>query len=923
MAGSRTTGVSDRFYMQQRLPKFSSVDEARRGVVALVSSAFAYNPDQWRNPRNGQWIDMPWSTLRKLFKLLNFDPENSKLDPVQSELMRELHRTNFEWLTNTELRTGDVGEQALEVASLLEKALENIGDRSTSRNVGEAVRRLQEASSELLFTDEPLELADMRDHAPRYDMIFDYVQGWREDLVEAGLSALPRAAYDRISAVLDEAWGVLTDTSQWRPQRFDYAIEDISYAMAQLTEMYGVGGGAYDDLYYALATVREFFAQNHLEENWNRAISDEPEAQYRHAFAGYVPSPAKGTRKARDAGMGNWDKADPASIDDAAKLANVGQYAWNCQKAVMAYEAQRRGYSHVFAGGGEGSATVQTITGAFGTDQSFDMAFPQSVTAFGIEGMRRHYNSQNTLFPEGLSDPNASLTLDEMLAQWPEGARGQLAVRWAEGSAHVVMVEKTERGVVVVDPQVNQLTPWELYTMNPQISAFLSFFRTDDLEIVSDRFTTDVSDEVMPVDVVYGFSVDLSISIDNSEGAGKPVVGSGDRYRNTFTSDGDQRAIKVRLRSGNKLKGRADGAGVQRSDAGSGELPRDERSGNAASLGNEHDTSIDPIAAQTFKYNPAQLRVPKGNGKFSGRWMDSPFALISSLVATFADRAGIDTGSTRTEWSKEVLRPLQEGDRESILERYGKPIPNNWIEGSIQVDPEANSGVIARGKYLNKAGKEVPQALYTTEREDYAAAIKFNRVKWLSENVDKLNSGLEGIGTDPTKAATRLMYLTGIRVGSTDEQRGAVKAYGATTLRMDHLSKNPDGTMQLSFTAKEGIAVSYVVDDPELVGFFENRLNSGASGDDRIFDTNASRTQALLKSITGLEDIKNHDLRTLLANLHAVQLALAAKAPSSKREWLSIRKEISTAVAEILRNKPDQARKSYIAPAVFELLEWA
>ncbi len=51
----------------------------------MESQQFAYNPLQWRNPRNGKWIDMPGNSLDKLARLFDEDqgdPGGRKAPPM-------------------------------------------------------------------------------------------------------------------------------------------------------------------------------------------------------------------------------------------------------------------------------------------------------------------------------------------------------------------------------------------------------------------------------------------------------------------------------------------------------------------------------------------------------------------------------------------------------------------------------------------------------------------------------------------------------------------------------------------------------------------------------------------------------------------------------------------------------------------------
>jgi DNA topoisomerase IB len=303
---------------------------------------------------------------------------------------------------------------------------------------------------------------------------------------------------------------------------------------------------------------------------------------------------------------------------------------------------------------------------------------------------------------------------------------------------------------------------------------------------------------------------------------------------------------------------------------------------------------------------PDQWRVPRGNGDRSGRWVDMPGAILDSL------RMATESGESAAAFSVD-LQPEKPGDRERFKQTFGQSIPPAWTD--VSVDFGKGADLIARGK--TKTGKSV--YLYTEAYKAQQQAAKYARLNEVFERLPAIDEALSSIDGDPTKAVARLMYLEGIRVGSSEKQQGKVMAYGAATLRSEHASILPNGNVRLAFTAKEGIPAEYEIDDPELVDFISQRLHETGGESEPLFDTNAARTIDYLKQISGLPGMKNHDLRTLLANrIAAAEVAKSLPpAPRTKREALALRKRIAEIVAAQLRNKPAQALSSYINPAVF------
>jgi len=312
-----------------------------------------------------------------------------------------------------------------------------------------------------------------------------------------------------------------------------------------------------------------------------------------------------------------------------------------------------------------------------------------------------------------------------------------------------------------------------------------------------------------------------------------------------------------------------------------------------------------PRKALTASAGVDQARVPRGNGSISGRWLDMPGTVLDNLAA---------------EPPLPMLRPATDADRLAFKERHGRSIPPSWRD--VEVDLGSDAALVARGK--DARGRTV--RLYSQAHHDRQAAKKFERLKEVGLAVPRIEAALATVDGDPTKAAARLMYLEGVRVGSTDEQLGKVKAYGATTLRVGHAKARADGSVRLSFVAKEGIPVEYVVDDPELSKYLSQRLLDAEADDEQLFEgASADRTMRLLRDASGVAGIKNHDLRTLLANrIAAAVLADATPPPpETPKAWAALRRRVGDVVAAQLRNKPAQALASYVNPAVFAAIREA
>lgn len=161
-------------------------------------------------------------------------------------------------------------------------------------------------------------------------------------------------------------------------------------------------------------------------------------------------------------------------------------------------------------------------------------------------------------------------------------------------------------------------------------------------------------------------------------------------------------------------------------------------------------------------------------------------------------------------------------------------------------------------------------------------------------------------------AVTRLIDHTAIRVG------GRSKAsQGATTLTINNV-KLARNRMQLRFIAKGGRRVQATLDDRKLqriLGKIHDlpgkRLFQYIGQDGLVHPLDSGDVNAWLKETSGME-VSAKMFRTWHGSAAALNAALSAKKPSIKIAC--------EAAAESLCNTPAIARKSYVHPAIFDLI---
>jgi DNA topoisomerase-1 len=251
-------------------------------------------------------------------------------------------------------------------------------------------------------------------------------------------------------------------------------------------------------------------------------------------------------------------------------------------------------------------------------------------------------------------------------------------------------------------------------------------------------------------------------------------------------------------------------------------------------------------------------------------------------------------------WSAEGIAP----ERLKAL-----AIPPAWTDVRIAADPGAPLQVVgydAKGR---------AQYRYSAEHAKSQSARKFARMAGLVKQRKALEAATRTDRSD-TAAAVRLMLLTGMRPGGEANTQAEKQAYGATTLRKDHVSV--DGNLiRFDFTGKKGVRIRGSVSDPALATLIERKL--GEPGD-KLFDTSAAKANQFVKATAG-GDYKSKDLRTMKANEVAAEFVRALPVPRTSKERMESIKAVATAVSQQLGNTPAVALKDYINELVFS--PWA
>lgn len=244
-----------------------------------------------------------------------------------------------------------------------------------------------------------------------------------------------------------------------------------------------------------------------------------------------------------------------------------------------------------------------------------------------------------------------------------------------------------------------------------------------------------------------------------------------------------------------------------------------------------------------------------------------------------------------------------------------KKIPPAWTDVKIAKDLSGNywcSGVDKKGRL---------QVQYTPTGKRKAEEKKWKMVRFLLDHTKDLDKEIKRVLKEDKESGLvlRLMRTTGIRVGNNADTKAKKKAYGATTLKGEHIFVDGD-EVRLKFVGKDGVNQDILVTDKALKRELLKRRNK-----EKIFDTSASKLNKIMRDVgkrIGLTEdrLHNHNLRHLLATEMAqaeIKKFLAEHGTGAddkiKKKFT---KELLAKVSGQLGNKPKQAEESYILPEV-------
>ena len=277
-------------------------------------------------------------------------------------------------------------------------------------------------------------------------------------------------------------------------------------------------------------------------------------------------------------------------------------------------------------------------------------------------------------------------------------------------------------------------------------------------------------------------------------------------------------------------------------------------------------------------------------------------------------RKGAGTGWAYYDPDGKLIRDKAERERLNAI-----ALPPAYVD--CWFCPAPNGHILATG-YDAKGRKQYryhPQFRELREGEKFDKCLAFgNRLPLLRKRaVDDLEARDMGLSR-ALAGVVRLLDLGAIRVGNDSYARDN-GSYGATTIKSHHVTVK-GRTLRFRFRAKSGKHRDLQLTDTHLAKIVRQMqdldgqdLFSFVHDDGDVHDVTSSHVNAYLREAM-CEDFTAKNFRTWHASVMAFGLLAGAK------DDLTI-KVLTENVAERLGNTPAITRKSYIHPAVFDLMD--
>ncbi len=260
---------------------------------------------------------------------------------------------------------------------------------------------------------------------------------------------------------------------------------------------------------------------------------------------------------------------------------------------------------------------------------------------------------------------------------------------------------------------------------------------------------------------------------------------------------------------------------------------------------------------------------------------------------------------------KEIMDSKSEEDRAAFTAARAKgiAIPPAWVD--VKFYGEAVNGVLAQGTDAKGRRQRIEDPEYRTQK----IQEKHTRInETLEPKFDSIVRRLKKQTAYSEEA--KVLYLisqTAFRIGGTGDGKTDHTAYGASTLKGEHVSIDGD-VVTFDFIGKEGVRQVHKIRDPIIAGFLKDK-----PADEKLFNTNEEKVRKAWKSLGGE---KVHDIRSVLATRVAKKHLAKSMPPfpATAKDLQRLQKEAAEIASKKLGNRPSEALNTYIDKAVFPAL---
>lgn len=207
---------------------------------------------------------------------------------------------------------------------------------------------------------------------------------------------------------------------------------------------------------------------------------------------------------------------------------------------------------------------------------------------------------------------------------------------------------------------------------------------------------------------------------------------------------------------------------------------------------------------------------------------------------------------------------------------------------------------------------------YTDEHNQRKAEKKFKKQGRMDGVIDSLRERVAkdmNDKDDNKRAAATIVGIidsTFMRVGggSSEERTGSS---GASTLKPEHFTENPDGSLRVQFLGKSGVDWDRTISDPALVKNIKGFLNGKKPGEN-IFPIGPREVNEYLRKWK----VTAKDFRTFHASSLAAKNLQDLPEPKTVKEAKANVKAAIEKTAEALGHTPSICKSAYINPFIVQ-----